>query len=174
MAEKIKINRVTNANVYLNGTSLLGRAEEVELPQIKHKMAEHKALGMVGTAEFFAGVEKMEAKIKWTSIYPEVMLAAAHPTKTAQFQIRASISQYSGQGVVGEVPVVCMMTAAFKEFPLGKFQQHENANIETQLTVYYCKLQIAGEDIFEIDVLENIYKVAGDDVLAQYRINIGA
>jgi len=28
-------------------------------------MADHKALGMAGTAEFWAGVEKLEAKIKW-------------------------------------------------------------------------------------------------------------
>jgi ferredoxin--NADP+ reductase len=39
---KIKINKLTNANVYMNGVNLLGRAEEVQLPQIKHKMAEHK------------------------------------------------------------------------------------------------------------------------------------
>ena len=43
---KIEINKLTNANVYLDGVNLLGRAEEVQLPQIKHKMAEHKALGI--------------------------------------------------------------------------------------------------------------------------------
>ena len=59
---KIEINKLTNANVYLNGTNLLGRAEEVELPQIKHKMAEHKALGMIGSAEFFSGMIKWSAK----------------------------------------------------------------------------------------------------------------
>ena len=52
---KIKINKLTNANVYLNGINLLGRAEEVQLPQIKHKLAEHKALGMVGSADAHAG-----------------------------------------------------------------------------------------------------------------------
>ena len=49
---KIEINKLTNANIYMNGTNLLGRAEEVQLPQIKHKMAEHKALGMVGSVNF--------------------------------------------------------------------------------------------------------------------------
>ena len=33
---KIEINKLTNANVYMNGVNLLGRAEEVQLPQIKH------------------------------------------------------------------------------------------------------------------------------------------
>ena len=70
---KIEINKLTNANVYMNGVNLLGRAEEVQLPQIKHKMAEHKALGMVGSAEFFAGIDKMECKIKWNALYPAVM-----------------------------------------------------------------------------------------------------
>ena len=36
---KIEINKLTNANVYMNGANLLGRAEEVQLPQVKHKMA---------------------------------------------------------------------------------------------------------------------------------------
>ena len=31
---KIEINKLTNANIYMNGTNLLGRAEEVQLPQI--------------------------------------------------------------------------------------------------------------------------------------------
>ena len=61
---KISINRLTNANVYLDGGSMLGRAEEVNLPVLKAKMAEHKALGMVGTIEAFAGFEKLEGKIK--------------------------------------------------------------------------------------------------------------
>jgi P2 family phage contractile tail tube protein len=38
---KIQINRLTNANVYMDGNNLLGRAEEINLPQIKHKMSEH-------------------------------------------------------------------------------------------------------------------------------------
>ena len=61
---KIEINKLTNANIYLDGVNLLGRAEEVQLPQIKHKMAEHKALGMVGSAEFFAGIDNAKFRRK--------------------------------------------------------------------------------------------------------------
>ena len=31
---KIEINRITNANIYLDGANLLGRAEEVKLPDV--------------------------------------------------------------------------------------------------------------------------------------------
>ena len=170
---KIAVNRVTNANVYMDGRTLLGRAEEVDLPQVKHKMAEHKALGMIGASEFFAGVEKMECKIKWTSFYPEVLRAAADPFKAVRLQLRASLETYTGQGRVAETAVMVSLTAAFKDFPLGSFKQHEAVSPESNLAVHYAKMEIGGQEIFELDVMENIYKVAGADVLARYRFNIG-
>lgn len=48
MAGKIQINRITNANIYLDGNNLLGRATEIKLPDVSLIMQEHKALGMVG------------------------------------------------------------------------------------------------------------------------------
>ena len=170
---KIAINRITNANIYINGTSFLGRAEEINLPQIKHTMTEHKALGLVGKNEFWAGIDKLECKIKWASLYPEVAKLAADPFTAVQLQARASLETYNGQGRLAQVPVVVHMSGVFKDFPLGNFKQHDSAEFETNLSAYYCKQVIDGEEIFEIDTLENIYKVAGEDVLAIYKDNIG-
>jgi hypothetical protein len=41
----ISVNKLTNANIYIDGNSLLGKASEIDLPKITAKMAEHKALG---------------------------------------------------------------------------------------------------------------------------------
>ena len=101
---KIEINKLTNANIYMNGTNLLGRAEEVQLPQIKHKMAEHKALGMVGSAEFFAGIDKLECKIKWNALYPNVLRTCANPFLATMIQVRAGLETYSGAGRINGVP----------------------------------------------------------------------
>ena len=46
----LSVNRITNANVYLDGIGLLGRAEEIEVAKPKHKMVDHKGLGMAGSA----------------------------------------------------------------------------------------------------------------------------
>jgi len=171
---KIQINKITNANVYLDGLSLLGRAEEVALPDVKAIMVEHKALGMVGSAEFFAGFEKMTAKIKWNSLYVEVMRKSGNPTKAVQLMVRSSLETYTGQGRTQESPVVTMLNGVFTNFPLGEHKQHENVSYETNMAISYVKSTVAGIDVFEIDVIENIYKVGGEDVLAQYRLNIGA
>jgi hypothetical protein len=170
---KIAINRITNANVYIDGASLLGRAEEVELPQIKAKMSEHKALGMVGSIEAFAGFEKLEGKIKWASLYPDVLKKAANPFKTVQLQLRGSLYTQTAQGRTDEVPVVALLTVAFKTFPGGNWKQHENVEMETEFVAYYMKIAAGGEDIVEVDVLENIYKAGGEDLLAEYNENIG-
>lgn len=169
----IAINRVTNAAVYVNGNSLLGRAEEVDLPKVGYRMGEFKPLGLVGLPEFANGIDKLEAKIKWTSLYPEVLGPAANPFATVQLQVRASIEQYASQGRTAEQPFVCMMTAQFKEYPQVGLRHQEAATTETMLSVFYMKHTIAGADVLEIDILQNIWKSNGVDVLAQFRANLG-
>lgn len=169
----IEINKLTNANVYIDGASKLGKAEEVSLPVIKHKLAEHKALGMVGTVEFFSGIEKMEAKIKWNSFYGDIMKKTGNPTKPMSIQIRSSLETHASTGRVAELPVVCYITATAKDLPMGNFKQHDNVELETNFSVTYAKLEVNGELMYEIDMLANIYKVGTEDILAKYRANLG-
>ncbi len=170
---KISVNKLYNANVYVNGNSFLGRAEEVTLPKVQAKMVEHKALGMVGVLETPAGIEKMEAKIKWSSLYPEVLGAMANPYRTIQIQVRASLENYDSSGKNSEVPVVAYMTAQFKNFPGIGFKHQDNAELETDMAVSYYKLSVDGDDYIEVDVFANIWKVKGEDILEEYKSNIG-
>lgn len=173
MSSKIQINRLTNANIYVDGNSLLGRAEEIELPDIKLKMVEHKALGMVASIETFAGIDKLEGKIKWAAFYPDVMKKFANPFTHLQLQVRGSLETYTTTGRTEQVPVKVALTVASKGLPGGKFKQHDNVEAESEFTAYYMKVTIDGQDIAEIDVLNNIWKANGEDLLAEYNTNIG-
>ncbi|EGR9321908.1 phage major tail tube protein, partial [Salmonella enterica] len=95
MAGKIQINRITNANIYLDGNNLLGRASEIKLPDISMIMQEHKALGMVGKIELPAGFDKLEGEIKWNSFYHDVMRKTANPWQAVALQCRSSIDCYN-------------------------------------------------------------------------------
>jgi P2 family phage contractile tail tube protein len=163
---------VTNANIYVDGTSLLGRAEEVELVWPKARMVDHKGLGMVGTAEFPAGIDKLEAKVKWSSIYSEV-LPMMSIFQSHQFQVRASIEQYTSQGRIAELPFVGLMTAQFKDGGPLSFKHQEQVDFPTTLVVYHCEYYISGIQYLLYDVLANLYVVNGVDQLAQFRLNIG-
>lgn len=170
---QISIKQITNANVYIEGNSFLGKTEEIKLPEVVVSMTEHKALGMVGKIELPSGLDKMESTMKWNSLYPEVLKMAANPFKSVSLQARASMETYTGAGRTEEVPVVCYMTGTFKKFPLGMYKQHDNVEAETSMTVTYIRLTVDGKDIVEVDTLANIYKVNGVDLLAQFRSNIG-
>lgn len=168
------INRLTNANVYLNGENFAGRADEIELPKIKHKQSEHKALGLAGSPNFWSGVDKLESKIKWASLYPDVAVAFANPTKVVAITVRASLESYDGvEGRTAQLPVRAELRGCFSEFPMGSFKPKDNAEFDSTMEVYYAKLVVDGRELFEIDVLNNLYKVDGEDLLDQYRANLG-
>ena len=89
-------------------------------------------------------------------------------------QVRASLETYNGMGRISEAPATAFLIGTFKEFPLGTLKPHENAEYETTMSVTYAKLIVDGIEIFEIDVLENIYKVNVIDMLSQFKKNTGA
>ncbi|MCA8013608.1 phage major tail tube protein [Burkholderia vietnamiensis] len=173
MAGGVTINRITNANVYLSNNSMLGKAEEIKLPDVQAIMAEHKALGMIGKVELPGGLDKLEGEIKWNSLYADVAKAMANPFKAVALQCRSSIETYGAQGRVQEVSLVTYLTVMFKKNPLGTYKQHENADFSSAFGATYIKQVIDGEEVLELDYLANIFRVGGEDMLADFRANIG-
>ena len=169
----LSVNRITNANVYLDGIGLLGRAEEIEVAKPKHKMVDHKGLGMAGSAEFWAGVDKLEAKIKWASIYPEAEVALNSPFQAHYFQVRGNLETYTSQGRTQEQPLVYLMTGIFKDAGAMNFKLHEGVDTTSVISVYHSELYIGGTQIFLFDVMANIYVVNGVDQLSTFRANLG-
>ena len=57
--------------------------------------------------------------------------------------------------------------------PRRSREDKEDTELESTVAVQYYKLEIDGEEIVEIDVINNIYKVGGEDLLAERRQNLG-
>jgi P2 family phage contractile tail tube protein len=168
-----KINKVTNANVYLNGTSYMGRAEEVTLPDVMPKMVDHKALGMVGELELPGGLQKMAAKIKWNAIYPDVMKLTHNVYDSVRLQVRANVETFEGGTRTGQVPAVAKLTVTPKKSGGLVFKPQDNVEREDEFNVTAYELIIDGEQILDIDIMANIWVVDGVDQLASYRANLG-
>ena len=173
MATSIQLRRVTNAAIYIHGNSMLGKSEEVKLPDITSLMTEHKALGMVGKIELPSGFDKLDGEITWNSFYPDVAATMGDFFTMVPLQIRSSVETWGPGGRTEQLPLVTFITALFKKNPLGSFKQNDNAEFSSSFTAYYIKQQLAGKDIVELDVLANIYKVGGVDKLDLYRANLG-
>lgn len=169
----IQLNTLNNANIYIDGNSLLGQAEEFKLPTVKLKMAEHKAVGMVGAIKLPSGFEALEGEIKWNSFYPDVWNKMFDPYTAVQLQARGSLETYNSQGRQAQVPYVVFLTCSFFEVPTGDFKQNDKAEFQSKFFASYIKQVVDGKDVLELDAMANIYKVNGVDKLDLYRTNIG-
>ena len=66
-------------------------------------MIDYKGLGMVGSAELWSGVDKLEAKLKWASFDAETLTMAASPFQTHSFQVRGQPRAVHQPGAFGRV-----------------------------------------------------------------------
>lgn len=167
------INKVTNGNIYLDGESFLGRAEEITLPDVAPKMVDHKALGMVGELQLPAGLQKMTAKIKWNAIYPDVM-KKTHDVYTAiRLMVRANVETYEGGTRSAQVPCVIYLTVTPVKSGGLSFKAQDNVEREDEFNVTSYKMEINEEEIIDVDIMANVWRVNGVDQLSQYRANLG-
>lgn len=171
---QVKINKITNANMYLDGVTLLGLVSEADMPDASVKMLDHQALGMAALRQIPAGLEAMESTIRWTCFDAATLKKCMNPYRTANLQLRTSLEVYGPSGRSDEQSVVIFMNGHFKNIPLGSFKQMENIELESRFNCTYFKVEIAGEQIIEVDVDANIWKVGGVDILRNYRTNLGA
>lgn len=169
----ITISKVQDANVYVNGTSTHGQASEVSLPEIQFSKGEYKALGLIGTPAFFNGIEKMEATIKWN--YPEndVQIACANPRKSVDLMVRSNKMIYVNGDLDSEVPVIVFLRGTSNNHGTGNYKAKEDTDLSTKLDITYMKQVVNGQEIIEIDVLNNIFRIDGVDQLADYKKNLG-
>lgn len=169
----MEFNKCTNANVFLDGESQIGRCDEVALPELPWMMAEHKALGMFGKTEFFSGMDKMEATFKWSSFYDSIFRKTSNPTAAVAVQVRSNVETHNADGRAEQLPLVYYLRGKFKKPGMGTFKPSDNAEFPSAMAVDYVKVEYDGDTILEIDVLNNICIVDGVDLLEEYRANLG-
>lgn len=168
------VRQIVNANVYLEGASLLGQLADLNLPEPETAMNEFKALGMFGTVDLPSGLNKLEMSLNFKSFFRDAFRRFFNPFQAMNLQIRASIEDFEAGTRVGQTPLVILITAAAKKNAAGNYKPQENAEFPAELSVYYMKIVEAGTVVVEIDVMANIWKVGSQDVLAQWRRNLGA
>ncbi len=167
------ITVIHNGNVYINGNNLLGRPKEFNLPEIVTKTVEYTGLGMYGTIEVPVGIEKLEGSATWNSFYPDVFNRFYNPMKTVQLMVRADMRTVTDAGVAKQEAITTMVTAMFKKVPAGGYKPQEAAEFATDYAAYSIVQKLGGKEILAVDPVNNIYRVNGEDMLAQFRANLG-
>lgn len=169
----LKTATIRDANVYVNGTTTHGQSTEITLPEINPSKAEYKALGLVGTLKLFTGFEAMEASIKWSAPDADILEAFLNPTVAVDLMVYASRDVYVDGTLDSQQPVIYHLKGTPATSPLGTNKPKENTETETKIDLTYVKMTQNGEEVFELDIANNIFVVGGTDILAKYRENLG-
>ena len=169
----MKTFTMRDGNVYINGTSTHGQSSEITLPEISPNKSEYTALGMVGVLKIFKGFSAMEASIKWNGLQNDVAKACANPMKSVDLMIRANRDVIEGGAITDQQPVIYFLRGTPANLPLGTIKSGESTEHETKIDLSYIKWIQNGEQILELDIANNIFVVGGEDLLSQYRENLG-
>lgn len=160
------------AVLWLNGTSLLGQINEIELPELEWATIEHETIGLIGVPEFPRRLEPMEITITPMQYSPELARLSANPFQSYDFQLRANLGEYSADTKIGDRSLKIQWRGKFPMRAGGTFGSEE---METEYTVKasYYKETFDGEDFIEIDVQVPLYIANGVDIMAAARVNVG-
>jgi P2 family phage contractile tail tube protein len=167
-----------SAVIWLNGTSLLGHIEELELPELEWEMVEHESIGLRGVSEFPKRVNALEATITWADYSPELAAAVADPWTGVELQIRSNFGRYDSISKTADVLQTITLGGRFKTNTMGTFSSDEFER-ESMLAVDYVKETWDGVMLFEYGVNPPIYRTGatgsnlGTDLFAQLRSNLG-
>ncbi len=158
-------------NVFVNGTSYLGQATEVTLPKISMKTEDYRAGGMMGDVAINMGIEKLEMEIKFGGFMSEIHKMFGN-AKIDGVPLRfAGAYQREDTGEVDAVEIV--VRGRITEIDGGSSKVGDNTEETIKFALTYYKEDMAGSNNMEIDLINNVFVVAGDDKLAAARQAIG-
>jgi P2 family phage contractile tail tube protein len=168
------VNSLSNVNVYLNGTSYLGTAAEVKIPQPKRMRTDYKGLGMAARIKIPTGWDVMEASIKWSSFDADVIAEIALSSSACNISCLGDLQTIAAGGEIQEQPVIFNFTGIPYDVGDLQFKAQDLVEFTTQFDVWHVDLSVGGNQIYLFDAFSNQYIVNGVDQLATYRANIGS
>lgn len=166
-------DKLINASIYLGTDELLGIGT-VTLPELSYMTESLEGLGIAGPVEMpvIGHFSNLTTSFSWNTITPAALTLLV--AKGQQLNVRASVQQYDA-GTGKQVPqqVRLVMNVLPKKLSLGKTEAGKKMDNETELEVTYLKLWIGGEEVLEIDKINFICNILGEDTLAEVRQHLG-
>lgn len=157
-----------NFNLFIEGGSFMGRAEETTLPKLGRKMEEYRGAGMNAPMEIDMGSEKLEADFTLREFSDAVLLQyGVVDSAGVALRLRAAAQRDDASGETDAIEVV--MRGRWREIDQGTVKSGDAASMKVAMAITYYKYIVNGETLIELDTLNMIEKVGENDRLAEQR-----
>lgn len=158
-------------NIFNDGHSYLGQGTELTLPKLSRKMEEYRGGGMSGPVDIDLGMEKLELEHTYGGFMRQIFEQFGL-SKVDGVQLRfAGAYQRDDSDAVDAVEVV--VRGRHKEIDPGSAKAGDDTEFKVSSSLSYYKLSLNGVVLVEIDLVNLIENVKGEDRLAAQRKAIG-
>lgn len=165
--------KLKHMNLFNDGNSYVGVSKSVTLPTLSRKMEAWRGAGMDGPVKVDMGHSDDGIQLEWTlGGYDLTVLRQFGAVKADGVLLRwAGSVQRDDTAEVSAVEVV--VRGRHEELDFGDSEAGEDTEHSVTTTCSYYKLTIDGNVEIEIDLLNFVFMVNGNDMLAEHRAAIG-
>lgn len=160
-----------NFNLFNDAKSYMGIAEEIKLPKLKRKMEEFRAGGMNGPVKIDLGQEGLGIEFTCGGFMEQVFTQYGISKVDGVMLRFAGAYQRDDTAVVQAVEVV--VRGRHEEIDAGDPKAGDKSKLNVKSTLSYYKLSVDNKVLIEIDLLNMIEIVNGNDILQDQRKAIG-
>ncbi|MCK5354513.1 MAG: phage major tail tube protein [Methyloprofundus sp.] len=159
---------IKNSNLFVEGGSFMGRADELVLPKLSRKMEEYRGAGMNAPVEIDMGSEKLEAEFSLKEFSKDILLQyGIVDSSGVAVRFRAAALREDSSGDTDAIEIV--MRGRWRELDMGSLKAGDVSVMKVAVAVSYYKYILNGETLIELDSLNMVEKVGENDRLAEQR-----
>lgn len=160
--------KINKFNAYLGGNQMIGVTSSVTQPEIKMKSSTVSGVGISGeldspTIGYF---ESMQQEIEFNVLYSSFSDLLS-PLTTVDLTLRAAQQVYDTTGGYAFKGLKIVERGRVKSYSAGKLENGEVMGAKVTIELTYYMIEVDGSTLVEIDKLNGVYRVNGDDVGAE-------
>lgn len=162
--------KLKNFILFNDGAAYLGEVPEVTPPKLTRKTEDYRSGGMGGPVKLDQGMEAIE--LEWTAAgYLREVFAQFGTLKHDGVMLRFTGAAQAEDEEVMAIEIVAR--GRHTEIDFGKAKAGDNTEIKIKTALSYYKLSINGSPVIEIDLVNMVEIVDGNDRLAAIRAALG-
>jgi len=165
--------KLKNMNLFNDGNSYLGLSKNVTLPVLGRKMEAYRGGGMNGPVKIDHGMSDDGIQLEWTLGGLDVIVLRQYGIPRADGVLLRWAGAYQQDDTAEGVAVEVVVRGRHEEIDMGDAESGEDTEHSITTTCSYYKLTVNGVTEIEIDILNMVEMVGGDDRLAEQRRAIG-
>ena len=157
-----------NFNLFIDGEGYAGRVEELTLPKLSRKMEEYRGGGLNGDVEIDLGMEKLEMEFTLRE-YSRSVLNQWGACDAAGVGLRFLGAAVRDDSSCETDSIEVAIRGRWRELDFDTSKSGEMSTLKVMVATSYFKYLVNGEEVIEIDHLNMIEKVNGNDRLKKQR-----